>query len=149
MHHLRVRRQQLEDHPHYPGLDPPEFLLPKVPTAAGRRGLRPHQLNPRGVEFPRQHPTARRPAEANPHDPVRHHAVGWFSPCGDESITIYVEILPFDITPGDLNNLFALYGRLTAVRVWTDRDASPGHRVGFVDLADGGRDVILGLDGYE
>jgi RNA recognition motif-containing protein len=64
-------------------------------------------------------------------------------------MTIYVENLPFDITPGDLNTLFAPFGRVTAVRVWTDRDASPGHRVGFVDLADGGRDAILSLDGHE
>jgi RNA recognition motif-containing protein len=64
-------------------------------------------------------------------------------------MTIYVENLPFDITPDDLTALLAPYGRVTAIRVWTDRDASPDHRVGFVDLADGGRDAILDLDGHE
>ena len=54
-------------------------------------------------------------------------------------MTIYVENLPVGVTPADLAGLFAPYGRVTAARVWTDPDASPNYRVGFVDLAGGWR----------
>ena len=64
-------------------------------------------------------------------------------------MTIYVENLPVDVTPDDLTALFAPFGRVTAARVWTDRDAGPTHRVGFVDLEDGGRAAIRELDGFE
>jgi RNA recognition motif-containing protein len=64
-------------------------------------------------------------------------------------VTIYVENLLFGVTPDDLTALFAPYGRVTSARVWTDRDAGPTHRVGFVDLADGGRAAVAALDGSE
>ena len=64
-------------------------------------------------------------------------------------MTIYVENLPVGVTPADLAGLFAPYGRVTAARVWTDPDASPNYRVGFVDLAGGWRAAVSGLDGSE
>jgi hypothetical protein len=64
-------------------------------------------------------------------------------------VTLYVENLPVGVGPADLAGLFAPYGRVAAARVWTDPDAGPSYRVGFVDLADGGLAATLALDGAE
>jgi len=64
-------------------------------------------------------------------------------------MTLYIENLPVGVGPADLIALFARYGSVTAATVWTDPDASPGYRVGFIDLVGGWRAAVLGLDGHE
>ncbi|EOD37934.1 RNA-binding protein, partial [Emiliania huxleyi CCMP1516] len=49
---------------------------------------------------------------------------------------LFVASLSFDVTEGDLQELFAPFGRLTECRVATSRETGRSRGYGFVSFAD-------------
>jgi RNA recognition motif-containing protein len=62
-------------------------------------------------------------------------------------MTLYIENLPEAITPTELSDLFAPYGRVGSADVATRRDTGEGLGIGFVEMDRGGEDAVRGLDG--
>jgi RNA recognition motif-containing protein len=66
-------------------------------------------------------------------------------------MNIYVGNLPYNVSEGDLNSLFAQYGEVTSANVITDRMTGQSKGFGFVEMAQSSQaqDAIAQLNGKE
>ena len=62
---------------------------------------------------------------------------------------IYVGNLPWSATEQDVETLFATYGRVTSVKLISDRETGRARGFGFVEMESGADEAIAALDGSE
>ena len=63
---------------------------------------------------------------------------------------IYVGNLPWSVSNGDLEDLFAKIGPVESAQVVTDRDSGRSRRFGFVEMAQNdGQRAVAELNGQE
>ncbi len=63
--------------------------------------------------------------------------------------TIYVGNMPFSASVDDVQELFARFGEVTAVKFVNDRDTGRFRGFCFVDMASGAEEAIADLDGKD
>ena len=62
---------------------------------------------------------------------------------------IYVGNLPWSATEQDVETLFATYGKVTSVKLISDRETGRARGFGFVEMESGADEAIAALDGSE
>ena len=62
---------------------------------------------------------------------------------------LFVGNLTFDVTDGDLTQLFSQYGQVQSVQIVTDRDTGRPRGFAFVEMSDGADQAIASLNGQD
>jgi len=62
---------------------------------------------------------------------------------------IYVGNLTFQMTDGDLEQLFSQFGTVTKAQVVMDRETGRSRGFGFVEMSSGGDEAIQALNGVD
>ena len=61
-------------------------------------------------------------------------------------MNIYVGNIPWSVTDGQLEELFAQFGTVTSAKIIVDKFSKRSRGFGFVEMADGGEQAIAALN---